>query len=949
MARAFHPATLRDPERALPLERFERINRERLKRARDCLSPRRQDFLEILPFLFHTNYPQLPGFVSTQTPSGIHGYVPEPATLGVARRLARGFNVTKRALQRYELLGIYFMGSSGTVAHSDHSDFDVWVCHAGGLAESAVEELRQKAAAIEAWAAGLGLEVHFFIFDPESFRTGESQRLSSESSGSTQHYLLLDEFYRSGLVVAGIMPLWMQIPPEHESEYDVWAERLKAEHAAQDVPVVDFGGLSRVPAEEFFGATVWQLYKSIGAPYKSVLKLLLMETYAAEYPDIDLLSLRYKRAVYSGETRLDELDPYLLMYRKVEEYLMARNDASRLNLLRRCFYLKVNERLSEPAPARVLGWRRDLLRFMTESWGWDEGQIALLDSKDSWRFHTVRDESRELVAALTSSYRMLSQFARRQTADSRITQADLNTLGRKLYAAFERKAGKVELVNRGITPDLIEPRVSIHQLGGAGGEENWVLFQDKVMPEDLGSATPIKRGRSLLDVLAWCHFNKVVDSRTVITLHSQSTTLTTREVKAMLDALEQLLPGGTVAEATAQGLNRAPVIQTAGLFINVGLDPMKCRLREGQHLATGRNNALSYGGQHENLALTFDLIIATSWEEVFTYRYTGQTALVDCLGECLRWAAAGHQPAPPAVSTHCYSSSYGGAITRRIQELFQDVAATFHTNPERSRRRYVIEAGGAFQVLSCSDGAPAAEFLPGHAALLRYLARPLPAFSPVAWDRYSLDDSPLPLIYAVNAPGVVQAFFHCGSHATTVYVLDELGSLFTQEASTDDRAALVEHYRRFFAALGKRRQNLAPEPEERTEALPVEIYLVREHRGSPRQLVRLPDEPRLDRGHYFNVQVIGEGSSEGHTTYTVFCNDREYSGLEYGADLFRAVAADIQAMRRSGLRYPVYITDLDLSGTLAGSRQGGRLQTVHFLQYKKTIEDRLTGHLPPAA
>lgn len=84
---------------------------------------------------------------------------------------------------------------------------------------------------------------------------------------------------------------------------------------------IDFGGLSSIPADEFFGAAVWQLYKSIQSPYKPVLKLLLMEAYAAEYPNITLLSQRYKQNIESKEIDLNAVDPYILMYTKTEEYL----------------------------------------------------------------------------------------------------------------------------------------------------------------------------------------------------------------------------------------------------------------------------------------------------------------------------------------------------------------------------------------------------------------------------------------------------------------------------------------------------------------------------------------------------------------------------------------------------------------------------------------------------
>ena len=38
--------------------------------------------------------------------------------------------------------------------------------------------------------------------------------------------------------------------------------------------VVDLGAVPHVPASEFFGATLWQLYKGISSPHKALLKLV---------------------------------------------------------------------------------------------------------------------------------------------------------------------------------------------------------------------------------------------------------------------------------------------------------------------------------------------------------------------------------------------------------------------------------------------------------------------------------------------------------------------------------------------------------------------------------------------------------------------------------------------------------------------------------------------------
>jgi adenylate cyclase class 1 len=49
--------------------------------------------------------------------------------------------------------------------------------------------------------------------------------------------------------------------------------------------------------------------------------------------------------------------------------------------------------------------------------------------------------------------------------------------------------------------------------------------------------------------------------------------------------------------------------------------------------------------------------------------------------------------------------------------------------------------------------------------------------------------------------------------------------------------------------------------------------------------------------------------------------------------------------RSSGQRYPIYITDVDLSPAMLGSRSGEGVQAIDYLKYKKRIEAKLNREL----
>lgn len=187
-------------------------------------------------------------------------------------------------------------------------------------------------------------------------------------------------------------------------------------------------------------------------PYKSLLKLLLTEAYASEHPRVRCVALRFKEQVFAGQLDLDELDPYVLVYRHLERYLREQQAPERLELVRRCLYLKVGRKLGGRQRQAQKGWQHLSMERLVAEWQWEPRRLALLDSRSQWKMRQVMEERRTVVNELTYSYRLLFQIARQQGADSGIDSRDLGLLGRRLYAAFERKAGKVENINPGIAP-----------------------------------------------------------------------------------------------------------------------------------------------------------------------------------------------------------------------------------------------------------------------------------------------------------------------------------------------------------------------------------------------------------------------------------------------------------------------------------------------------------------
>ena len=265
-------------------QRLDAINQLRVDRALAAMGPAFQQVYSLLPTLLHYHHPLMPGYLDGNVPRGICLYTPDETQRHYLEELElhRGMQTQEPPKGELPITGVYSMGSTSSVGQSCSSDLDIWVCHQAWLDSEERQLLQRKCSLLESWAASLGVEVSFFLIDENRFRHNESGSLGGEDCGSTQHILLLDEFYRTAVRLAGKRILWNMVPCDEEEHYDDYVMSLYSQGVLTPNEWLDLGGLSSLSAEEYFGASLWQLYKSIDSPYKAVLKTLLLEAYSWE-------------------------------------------------------------------------------------------------------------------------------------------------------------------------------------------------------------------------------------------------------------------------------------------------------------------------------------------------------------------------------------------------------------------------------------------------------------------------------------------------------------------------------------------------------------------------------------------------------------------------------------------------------------------------------------------
>ncbi|HET8801002.1 MAG TPA: class I adenylate cyclase [Marinobacter sp.] len=923
-------------------DRFLVVNGQRWQRAHSALTYRQQMVLELLPLVFHLNHPALPGYLDGDCPYGLSHYQPSELTLNAARRLARTFSLKDEGRRKPDLDALFLMGSPGTLGHSVASDLDLWLCHRDDLSERGVRCLERKADKLSAWASSFGVELHVFVFCAADWRGGRQRvEVEGENCGSAQHFLLLDEFYRTSIHLGGCYPLWWLIPSDHEHRYHDCKSQLVECRFIRGNEYIDFGPVPSIPESEFLGAGVWQLYKGIDAPWKSILKLLLIECYA-QTGHQPLLSGVFKQAVFDGRTDADELDPYVLLYQRLDTWLKAGGASSRLDLVRRSLYLKAGLPLTR-TEAAAGQWRGRLLRQLVDDWGWPESRLHELDNRQQWRAEDVATLRRAMVSELTHSYRMLSRMAREHGTRSAISASDINLLGRKLYAAFQRKAGKIEQLNPGLAPSLAEENLSFHHQSEQGGDsDGWLLYRDLEDPGDAFWQPVIRRSGNLTQLMVWCYCNGLLTRATRLNVRSGHSVASVSELKEMLDALASFL-SVPIEPAGREALSRGVRPLRNLLLVNVGVDPQAHLTEKGLHKLSARHDSLGFSGGRDNLVITIDQITFNSWHEVSLQHYAAGDTLIQCLKNVLASVAL-NPSGIPDVEVHSHNRGHGGAIARRVRELFGDVLRSFFAGGAGPHAlRYVIEMDRRYFLLLFNGLEPGFIALDSREALLECLAQPQERYLPVVLDRQALlEDPALRAVCDASGPDTVQVFYSLRGDQARVWVIDELGSLVSWVQSVSHRRYLLTPLLRFLENLVERR--VLRQTDTSLAQAGVQCYEVVARDGHWRAEYR----PDADTGTLLpglEVQAVGVQEGDSRLRFDIFCADQEFTVQEYGDQLIPAVAHYIHSLRPSGEPYPVYLTDVHLPHDLDPQVYQQDIQTSQYLYYRRTLEESLNRQL----
>lgn len=906
-------------------QRFKYFNQCRMQRVQAFFQPRQQDFLQLLPMLFHINHPLLPGFVSLDTPFGLPDYAPDKQTLNTIKPFCKNFAYKRQALRTYPIYSLFLMGSAGSMAFSKHSDIDIWLCHQPDLSDEQLDALHQKAIAIEAWAATLKIEVHFFLVNSEHFKQGVNTPISVESSGETQHYLLLEEFYRTSIYIAGRIPVWWLVPPDQEKHYAHYVQHLLDNRFIFEHEVIDLGGLENMPMAEFVSATLWHIYKSLTSPHKSLLKLLLMESYASELPHPQWLCITLKEAIYSGNFSVERLDPYLLIYSKVDSYLQHNGGGLRLNLARECFHQKIMGSSISALDNKTRYEHEALLQAIARQWQWPADLLKNLGLQHFWTIEKASAEHGVIREQLQNCLRMMLKFTGSLREGRYSENQDLKLINRKLRAALDVRPNKLELLTTRsmvqISPDVL----SFVEYQEEDMPVVWRLYADNMQGRKILPEAYIKQCTGFVELLCWTAVNGLYKKNINLKLVSGSVKLDASELAAFLAECHGFLSRSLTKLGDGLAHYEHPHQFSASLLlVNVGVN-LEIDANQQQIVMSERSDPLSYGEQRLCLAQTVERLTVSSWGEVTLQTYSGLEGILTCLVEVFNQSEL--LDSPDVLKVLCLTKVRGKSISWRLTALFETLLKYFAEPKAEYPPRYMVAGEGAYFLFQRRDKALSYYRLENNSQILQELGLAQAQFSPVIFDAFVLDQTFIPNIFQHNLVHCIQLFYFAGPKHVSVYVLDEKGALFIAQHQNARSEQVLQRYAWFLYDLLTRAK--LPYAES------VKFYEIQ--KNSVGVISCLPVRIKPDEYSIaLRVRIVFDRQGDG---WAIYCNERKFSITD--AESYGAVKNLIQHYRQNSDEYPYYITEIDAPCRVLGVDEAKQVQAMHYLRYKQKLEDKL--------
>lgn len=620
---------------------FLRYNQFKINRTLQTLYRTDRLVFTVVPRLLHVHQPGLPGYVEGDAPCGIFNFTVNKEAQTASEKLFPDVIINRTPTLNPVIHTVLLIGSMGSIAQTKKSDLDYTVLISKeSVSREGLELLKKKLQLIEKWTwETYHLETHFFINDIEEVKRNIFGESDSESTGSALAKLLKEEMYRTAIVVAGKVPFWMIAPVECDDEkyYALYGTLKSGKTLLSQHEFVDMGNVDDISRGEFFGGSIWALIKSFRSPFKTLMKMGLLEEYMFTDTRSNLLCHEIKKSVFQGLQHLS-IDPYIMLFTRVEKYFLATKTENEVDALRTAFYLKVGTQVSAEELAQGSSeTKKSILIGMIKGWQWPPHKLDHLNSYIDWQMMQKAGLGDRVNKILMNSYKLISEKNKTLGAgESLITEKDTHLLGRKLFSFYRQAPNKVENVFA-----LIDGKTAEKELTFLLNQENnrekgdWYLIRSKTLAylEHIPKENIIKKAATLQFLIAFAAFNNLYDKNTTVLLRAEQQSMKDHDLHTLLDQISKFIARVNIASIANEDLLSDAVIRQLYLIVDFGY-PLPREVMVGD-IKECKSNEEYQAFVHKRLERiqSVTAIYLTSWGELFCKTYSGVNSMGRCLGE----------------------------------------------------------------------------------------------------------------------------------------------------------------------------------------------------------------------------------------------------------------------------------------------------------------------------
>ena len=487
-------------------QNFLRFNEKKYERFQQLISNTNvKKVINAIPLMLSVNDPKIPGYVEGKVPMGIAHYTPDRDTVKYAEsRFHKTSLQLAQTVPFIEMLAV--MGSVGTIAYNKQSDFDYWVCvDKKNVKKEELDNFQKKIDGIQSWAMSeADIEVHLFINDISSLKNNIYAEDEDEAFGSTIGATLKDEFYRSSIIIAGKIPFWWVVPRIGDNEYETLYEQLPGE--VREDQFIDLGNLFSITKEDFLGAALFQLIKALGNPFKSILKIGILEKYLFGSEGAYLLSQKIKLSIHRGDFDNKILDSYILMFEEVYAYYdQILEDRELLKILRQNLYLKINPQLTKYAGmknSRNLPYKVTAMSKYILDWKWNAAEVKELDNFDNWDYRKIMQFWNQVKKFMLLCYQKIAKELPSLNLAQHISESDFKLLSRKIKTNFSSDEEEIDnYVTFKDTP--YESILYVEPINSGIKDVEWRLYKKDTSSKDAFQSTTLKTDTNIVKLLSW--------------------------------------------------------------------------------------------------------------------------------------------------------------------------------------------------------------------------------------------------------------------------------------------------------------------------------------------------------------------------------------------------------------------------------------------------------------